>query len=192
MWIHSHPYLFIYLIGCILVVILTLIKISLFWTIAWITKGNILNKNLKKLLSPNKGTFIKKVTQFLGVLLLETALSWINVVVVLWQITTALLRTVREVFSSTPEAIKLLRFPLKTNPDMSREAVWAYVQALQVKGGGKQLSESELLATLNELFDQFPSFDRRDALKQLESLNVMSSGVISATLSRLSPSEEEI
>src|ERR1700693_3122699 len=103
MWIHSHPYLFIYLIGCILVVILTLIKISLFWTIAWITKGNILNKNLKKLLPPNKETFIKKVTQFFGVLLLETALSWINVVVVLWQITTALLRTVREVFSSTPE-----------------------------------------------------------------------------------------
>jgi len=75
---------------------------------------------------------------------------------------------------------------------MSRESVWVYLQALQVKVGGKLPSESELFENLNELFGEFPSFDRQAALKQLESLNVMSSDVISSTLSRLSHSESEI
>jgi ABC-type multidrug transport system fused ATPase/permease subunit len=192
MWINEHPYLSLYFLGCVLVVILTLLKIILLWAVEWLTKANILNKNLKKLLPPDENTFGKKTTLFVGTLALEAALSWINVVVMLWQIITALLRTVRDVFSSAPEAIKLLRFPLKNNPNMSRESVWAYLLALQMKVGEKEPSESELLLALNDLFGHYPSFDRVAALKQLERLNVMDSDAIAATLGRLSSSDREI
>jgi hypothetical protein len=192
MWINEHPYFFLYALGCILVIILTLLKIILFGAVDWLTKANILNKNLKKLLPPDEKTFSDKATLFVSLWALEVALSWINVMVVLWQIITGLIRTARDVFSSAPEAIKLLRFPLRNNPNMSRESVWAYVLALQMRGGEKQPGESELLFALNELFHYYPSFDRIAALKQLERLNVMDTDVISATVGRLSSSQGEI
>ena len=192
MLIDDHPYLFFYLVGCILVVVFFLVKITIFWVINWITKGNILNKNLKKLLPPDERNFGEKVALFFGALILEMALSWINVVIVLWQITSTLFRTAREVFSSTPEAIKLLRFPLRNNPNLSRESVWAYMFALQIKIGERQPNESELLMTLNDLFGYYPSFDRMAALKQLEILNVISSDVMFSTVSHLSHSKGEV
>ena len=49
MWIDGHPLLLFYLIGCALVVILTLVKVILYWSIDWAIKANILRKNLKNL-----------------------------------------------------------------------------------------------------------------------------------------------
>jgi hypothetical protein len=191
MWTNEHPYVFLYLIGSVLAAILILLKTILFGSLQWITKEHILNKNLRKLLPPDERTVAAKAMLWLGALLLEVALSWINVVVVLWQIAAGLLRTLRELFSSTPEAIKLLRFPLRNNPRMSRESVWAYVQGLQLRAGERQPSGSELCSTLDEVFDYYPSFDRRVALTQLSSLKIVSPDVISAALSSLSASEEE-
>lgn len=191
MWIDQHPYLFIYLLGCVLVVALLIFKIILFWIISWITKENILNKNLKKLLPPDEKTFEQKAYFFIGTLALEIALSWINVVVVVWQIMTTVLKNLREVLASTPEAIKLLGFPLRNNPNMSREAVWAYLYALGIKGGEKPPSEHELLLELKEPSRHHPSFDRKAALNQLNDLNVMSADVILSALDNLSSSEGE-
>lgn len=103
MSIDQHPYLFIYLLGCALVVLLSIVKVVLFWIIAWITKGNILSKNLKKILPPDEKTFGQNAILFIGALALESALSWINVIVVVWQIMTTVLKTLREVFTSTPK-----------------------------------------------------------------------------------------
>ena len=124
MRIDEHPYLLLYLVGCVLSLILIVLGTVVSGTVGWITRANIVKKNLKKLLPPQ--TFAAKAGVVLGTLAFSVALSWINVLlVVLWQIPVGLLGTLREFFSSTPEAIKLLRFPLKNNPYMSREAVWA-------------------------------------------------------------------
>ncbi|GEM_PF-2028260 len=192
MWIDNHPFIFFYLVGCVLVVVLTVFKVIFFWTINWIIKANILNKNLRKVLPPDDVTFMEKVARLVGTLVVEVMLSWINVVVILWQIVVALLRTARDLLSPAPEGIKLLRFPLRNNPAMPRESVWAYLLALQVKVGEKQPNEATIVRSLNELTDYYPSFDRIAALKQLESLNVVSSDVISASLAHLGDSPEEI
>jgi hypothetical protein len=84
-----------------------------------------------------------------------------------------------------PEGIKRLRFPLRNNPDMPRESVWAYLHALNVEVGGEPPSETALVDSLNEVTDYYPSFDRVAALKQLESLKVISQDVTSASLARI-------
>ena len=181
-----HPYLSIYLIGCALVVFLTLFKVVFFWFIGWITKENILNKNLKKLQYPDEKTFTSKALLFLGVIVLEAALSWVNVLIIIFQIIKILLNVIREALTTMPEAVKTLRFPLRNNPNMSREAVWAYLSALQIQVGEKQPNESDLLYSLDEVADYYPSFNKQIALNQLKDLNIISNGIILSTLNELS------
>ena len=180
-----HPYLSIYLIGCALVVFLTLFKVVIFWFIGWITKENILNKNLKKLQYPDETTFTSKTLLFLGATVLEAVLSWVNVLVIHFQIIKMLLNVVREALTTKPEAVKALRFPLRNNPNMSREAVWAYLSALQVKVGEKQPNESDLLYSLDEVADYYPAFNKQVALNQLKELNVTSKDIIVSVLNEL-------
>lgn len=191
MWIDQHPYFFAYLLGCVFVVLLLAFKVALFWTIAWITKANIVRKNLKKLEPDDEQGFGLKAAVVLGGFVLEVALSWINVIVALWQIAVMLLKTLREAITSTPEAIKLLRFPLRHNPNMSPEAVWAYVSALSIKAGENVLDADELMRSLNSLRDEHPSFDPEAALDVLNGLDVMSPAVISSALNRLSLAAED-
>lgn len=181
MWIDEHPYLAIYLIGCVFVLILMIFKMTLFWFIDWITKGDVLKKNLKKL-NRDDESFRSKVVTFVLIVVFEVVLSWINVIVATWQIITTLLKVARETLASTPEAIKVLRFPLKNNPSMSREAVWAYLQALNIKAGGQIPEAGQLLGELNQLHEWHASFDREAALNQLKVLNVLSADVISSAL----------
>jgi hypothetical protein len=49
MWIDQHPFVFAYLLGCALVVLVAMFNMTLFYIVAWITKANVLRKNLKKL-----------------------------------------------------------------------------------------------------------------------------------------------
>jgi len=68
---------------------------------------------------------------------------------------------------------------------MSRESVWAYVLALQVKSGDKLPDESALLTSLKEMSNHYHTFDSRTALKQLDNLKVISPDVMTASLKRL-------
>jgi hypothetical protein len=190
-WIVEHQYFPLYIVGCVLSVILTLLRLVVFGLVGWMTKANTLNKNLKKVLPPDNHNFVEKAAMLLGMFVLNVALSWITVVVLIWQILVGLLRTLRELLSSTPEAVKLLRFPLRNNPNMSRESVWAYLQALNMKVGEKQPSESALRSSLDELLEYYPSFDRATALHELKALNVVSADAVSTALDKLSTSEEE-
>lgn len=193
MWIDEHPYLFIYLVGCVIVIILTVIKVILFGLIAWISKEHIFNKNARKLDPPDERSFLNKAGDVLTLLFVTVLFSWINVLYIPWEIARVLLASIRELFTSRPEAIEVLRFPLRNNPHMPRESVWAYAHALQIRVGEKQPGETDLRASLDELYGYYPSFDRATALKQLKALNVVSPEVITATMDSLSkPSEEEM
>jgi len=190
MWVDEHPYLSIYLLGSIFVVVLSLVKIILFWPIGWFTKGNTAIKNLKKLLPPDEKTWGEKAILNIGSIAFDVVLSWIAVLLLLWQIATGLFEMLREVISSKPEAIKVLRFPLYNNPNMSREAVWAYSCALEMKAGRNQLNEGDIIDAVNQLHSHYPSFGRTTAVKELDSLNVVSSDLIRSVLSRISSYEE--
>ncbi|VAW64332.1 hypothetical protein MNBD_GAMMA08-1219 [hydrothermal vent metagenome] len=180
-----HPYLSIYLIGCALVVFLTIFRVVFFWFIRWITKENILNKNLKKLQYLDESTFTSKAFLFLGAIVLEAALSWVNVLVIIFQIIKMLLNVIREALTAKPEAVKALRFPLRNNPNLSREAVWAYLSALQIKVGEKQPNESDLLFFLDEVADYYPSFNKQSALNQLMDLNILSNDIVTSAIDAL-------
>ena len=49
MRLNDHPYITIYLVGCLAVLMLIIAKASIFSLVDWVTKANILRKNLKKL-----------------------------------------------------------------------------------------------------------------------------------------------
>jgi hypothetical protein len=185
MWIDKHPVVLGYLLGSALVVVLTLLKIVLFYTIDWIIKANILQKNMRKLLPPEEMTFGVKAVKFFGVIFIEALLSWVNVVVILWQVLSSIVRVARDQLQPAPEAIRLLRFPLRNNPDMPRETVWAYIQALGVKGGNQLPTKESLVASLNEIATYHPSFDRVVALKHLQNLDAVSTEIALATLTEV-------
>jgi hypothetical protein len=173
MSIEFNPYLIFYLFGCLLVIVLTLAKLILFTSIVWFTKANILKKNLKKIAPPDKRNIFLKIADPLVMFLVETILSWINVLYVTWQIITGILRVLRDAFNPVPEEIKMLRFPLRNNPYLERESVWAYMIALELKSGDKQPYGNYYKEMLDELSENYPTFNRIEAIKILEGLNVL-------------------
>lgn len=191
MWLNEHPYLSIYILGCASALILSLFKIVLFYSIDWIIKANILNKNIRKIMPPEEKTFAQRALTFLGILIFEMLLSWINVFVVLFQVVTTLIRIIRDSLAPAPEAVKNLRFPLKNNPHMTREAVWAYLMALKVKAGDKPPDEYGLIDGIKDVSEHYPTFNFRDALNQLDSLNVISPDSIKKTIEHLQTNEND-
>lgn len=185
MWLDQHPLLLFFLVGAFLIVSLILVKVILYTSVDCVIKASILRRNLEKIVCPPEHIVSnKKALLFLGPLLHKAALSWIKVII-LWKIPTTLFRVVRDVVTPTPEEIKLLRFPLRNNPEMSRESVWAYVQALQVKVGQNPPDESTLLASLKELSRHYANFDSQMALKQLERLKIINPEVMIESQNRL-------
>lgn len=191
MWINDHPYIFFYLMGCVVVVLLMLSKGVIFWFICWTTKTNVLNRNLRKVLPPDDSPLLEKVAGYAIVFLFDLALSWVGVAIALWQIIYGLFRTARDMFSAVPEEVKRLRFPLKNNPNMSRENVWAYLTALNVKAGEGQPGAVTLVTSLRELSGYYPGFDCVAALKQLNRLNVVDLDVMAATMGKLERSGDD-
>jgi hypothetical protein len=185
-WLSKHPYLAIYFLGSLLVIVLLLTKVLLVRVTGWITKDNVVAANLRKLQPPDETSFGRKVWNTLLTLALEAATSWIDVAVILYQILMLLLRFAREFVAPVPEAIKELRFPLKNNPQLSVEAVWAHLFALGIHNGNPPPDRQRLLEALDDACSNDRTFDRKTALRQLERLEVVKTDVLSATLTSVS------
>lgn len=170
-WIYNHPAVYVYLLGCMAVIVVAPLKMALLWSIAWLTKGNIYVKNARKLLPRDIDSPLKKALVFVGMFAFDIALSWLAVLIALGQIALTLLRVIREAFSSTPEEIKRLRFPLMNNPKLPPESVWAHVTALNLKAGATKYSE--IASDLVGLPDRLSSFDSRTALEELDRLHAV-------------------
>lgn len=170
-WLYSHPYVYVYALGCVAVVLFMPIKAFLLWALAWITKGNVFRKNIRKLSRPDTDSVVAKASLLVGEVALEVALSWIALLIGVCQLALVLLRVLREAVSSTPEEIKRLRFPLLNNPMLPPELVWAHTTALRIKAGA--LDCRKVARSLEEIPEQLPSFNSRTALMQLEGLNAL-------------------
>jgi len=152
----------------------------IFYVFNWITKANILDKNLKKLQKEDKKEWYLNLLIFLGKVLFEASLSWMNVVLVLWQIISEIIKGLRELLTPIPEEIKKLRFPLRNNPALSKEAVWAYLIAINSKTGEALPNKYFIIGSIEETLQNRPDFNYRYALNQLDNLKVLSSETIAS------------
>lgn len=175
----------IYLTGCVFVVILTLSKAAIAYFLNWLTKENNLIHNISKLIKPDETTLVSKVGKFTVIVLLEALLSWINVVLIIFQIVIIVLKHIRVALQAKPEIVKKLVYPLKHNTLLSREAVWAYNMALRVTEG-LQPSEHDLFNSLDTVGSYYPSFRKQAALNHFKSLEIINDGVILSTNEMLS------
>jgi hypothetical protein len=173
MWLEEHPLLAIYLLGGCVVLMLALFKMALFASINWAIRHDVLNKNIKKILPPEERPFRTRLLMASGVLAFEMLLSWINVAVILWQMGIQLLGLFRDQLQPAPEAIKELRFPLRNNPDMSRETVWAYTTALAARAGHGEPTVDGLLQSLQAVAECYTDFSPSSAIYQLEGLRAV-------------------
>jgi hypothetical protein len=94
MWLNDHQYVQIYLVGCLVAFFFYLFRVALLSALGWITKANIARKNLDKIKSPDKSSFIDKIMVYGLMILLDVALSWISVATGLWQILVVLFSNV--------------------------------------------------------------------------------------------------
>lgn len=171
----DHLYLLGYLVGCAVAVALTVVASIAVHVVSWMSKGNICAKNLRKLDPPE----VSPAAAYLGVLVLNGILSWLTVLSFLaWQFPVAVFRFVRELVTSTPETIKLLRFPLYNNPHMTAEAVWAQVVALNLAAGADRPTVRSVLEGLDEVKGKVASFHPELAIDQLSFLKAVDTAVI--------------
>jgi hypothetical protein len=182
--------LMLYLVGCALTFLLIIFRTVFLLAIGWLLKENIYRSNLKKICPPDEKTFKDKALGYIFLLGFESLLSWINVPVLIWNIFKDLVTAARNLLSSHPEDFKRLTFPLRNNPEMTREAVWAYGSALEAKVG-VQLTEEKIFSSLNELQDFYPSFNRFTALQQFGGLNIVDQEMLDRLSKRIrNPSSE--
>lgn len=178
----DHPYLSTYLLGCVFAFSLGVAVVVEGYLIDWLFKGNVFRKNLNKIRDPAEQGLKHDVGLFAFGLTTGTVFSWLGVLQYLWRLLWTPLTAIREAFSSVPEDIKALRFPLQNNPGMSREAVWAYAYALGAKAGTVPTA-SQMAWELEQVQGFYPSFQNDVALRTLDSLNVVDKAIISKLLS---------
>ena len=210
-WIDKHPYSFIYLLGSAsalaLVIFLAVFIYPLSWFIFRTTKSNVYINNLekiptlsrikesKKLLSrryPLVCDFAEFIRYYLFVFPL---LSWIGLILGAGRILMLVINPISEMLTSKPEAIKLLMLPLYNNPNMSREAVWAYTYALKIKSDGNlpdKKYKKYILSELNDLLNYHSDLDRQAALMHLKGLNVIDDNIISSALHKIQRKEDKL
>lgn len=184
----DQPILEAYLIGCVLAFILHLVVVAETYIVTWFVKGNVLRKNLNKLKDPAGQGFKMAAATFALLLFIGTIASWLAVLQYVFQIFWTPIQVIREALSSIPEEIKLIRFPLMNNPNLSREAVWAYQYALGVKAGAIP-NATQMAWELEEIGDYYPSFNHEVALRTLRSLGGVDHETISEVLARMRNAE---
>jgi hypothetical protein len=180
----DHPYLAFYLVGCAAAFCLAFVVQVEAYFIGWATKGNTLRKNLKKIQDPAGNNFKVTVSVFAFGLVSGVISSWIGVLQYFWRIVWMPMSVLREALTSTPEEIKLLRFPLMNNPTLSREAVFAYAYALGVKAGSRP-DAWQIANELKEIEGYHPTFNCEIALQTLNSLNAIDPQTLSEALARM-------
>ena len=180
----DNSYFRFYLIGVAAFVILALVRIAILALARWITKENVLRKNLKKLERPDETPVAKKILLRGFVWFIEACFSWINVIAITFKTIFDLYKIIREYLTPDTEEIKALGFPLWNDPDLSSESVWAYKIALLCKSEQPQNMDA-ITDSAQQVMEKRPDFDYTEALTQLEGLDVVNQELISAAKSRL-------
>jgi hypothetical protein len=179
-------WLAIYLVGAAITFLLILVKLFLSLCLRWMTKVSIWQKNLAKIQPPKENLkWYWNVAMFLGMSLIECCLSWINVPVLIWQIIKILLDVIREMFTSVPERIKELRYPIRNIPNLEAESVWAHGLGLSVCAGSALPTVTSIVSELNEIKSFNRNFNPAVAVDHLKRLGVVSAEITTRVAERL-------
>lgn len=184
-FVSNHEYISLYLLGCIVAALLWCLRLTFFWCINWILRHDVLVKNSAKILPPDAETREEKDVRLFKFFAFNFIFSWFAAVEFLWSMVIEPLRILRDQVQPAPECIKELRFPLRNNPDMPRESVWAYLAALHVRAGNLPLAAKGLADSLFQIEFYYPSFNKIAALDQLERLDVIQKEVLSSVRSMI-------
>jgi hypothetical protein len=175
---------FLYLLGSLLVLALTLSKVALGWLTEQLLGIGYHWFNCQKI-----GFFRSRITGHLSdkpdsysvialVIGFEMLLSWINVPVCIWQLFTQLVSTAAELMKRAPEDLNKYRYPLRENPSLSPEEVWAHLVAVAVAGGKLTIRSETLVQELHEISDRGIKINKLQALECLAELRCMRTGII--------------
>ncbi len=184
-FVHNHEYISLYLLGCIVATLLLCFRLVLLWCINLTIGHDVFLKNSSKILPPDAETRGQKDDRLFKIVAFNFIFSWLSAIWLLLSMVIEPLRIFRDQVQSAPESIKELRFPLRNNPNMPRESVWAYFAALHVRAGNLPLAEKELADDLFHIEFHYPSFNKMAALDQLERLDVIRKEVLSSVRSMI-------
>lgn len=185
MWLNSHPFLDNYLVGCTTAVVLTIAQVLLYELFYRVTRRTVAKVNIAKL-RPDYEMFLgRRILRRAALSLPVILLSWIGGLLLLFEIPWALAKMTRQELKPVADDIKKLQLKLRNDPTMSREDVWAYVQALGVKLGRKVRDEETLALSLNEVISHHPFFNQQSALMTLKELDALSSQSIDSLLEKI-------
>jgi hypothetical protein len=180
----------VYLLGCFAAIVVMLANTAVFYSVGWLRKSNIVARNLKKIFPPDRTPFATKLAKGAAFVALEIALSWIAVAAGAWKLLRFVLETMREVLSPPPEAVRKIAYPLKCNPDMSREAVWAHTLSIGALTGDSLAQPEGICEALSEVSAVYDDFDKELALRLLRGLNVVAPDVIDESVRKFEETEE--
>ncbi len=164
----------VYLLGSLATVILYILNQVVFGTIRWFMKLNVMTDNYNKLVYPFKPESIRdKATKHLLSVVFESIFSWISVLIQIYGTFRGLLEIIREVFSDKPENIKELIYPLKNNPNLKAEHVWAYVAAIGILDGNIMPNKGAIASELQQSVDANNKFNYELAVEKLKTLHAV-------------------
>lgn len=184
--------LVIYIVGCFYSALLAFGSLLLDVIIHWVAGSGYFWANLKKIglyRGINDAFAPQPVSWRLRALWIsiEVGLSWVALPFSCWAILATAVKVVRSIFRPDPPRIVEIRLPLRSNPSLSAEAVWARVFAIAILAMGDFPKEAEVLKEI-ELQKERVSLDPTLAVDHLIHLNVLPEATASALRARFAPS----
>jgi hypothetical protein len=165
----------LYLLGCFATLFLTILKITLIQVGFWFVNEQIYRHNIAKIsvyFSPITGHLTHEKTKLKTIvftIFLDCLLSWINVVFVTFQICMFCLILIKFMFRTAPPSFQEILFPLRNDPSLDPEMVWARIIAVG-NYGHAQPTASNLKLDLDTTSRLVPGFSRAKALACIRAL----------------------
>jgi hypothetical protein len=165
----------IYLSGCVAAFVLNCVIWIFTWLSTMITGQRIFAKNYIKIMHQEGQKTIKKASR--GCLILFVLLSWAGFAFIAISFVCDLISQVfsllRSWINPMPDAARVFEYRLKSEPDMSPEAVWANLKSLRAVESGDYPTVSEALSDLEETAGDVPGFNILKAATLLNEYGIL-------------------
>lgn len=170
--------IYLYILGATLAFCYIVFNKAVDWLYSKITGLDVFRENLKKL-EMHYDFFTGEMKEYpvtnkeaTKLILLEMSLSWISVIIQIWKTFKFFIQAIKEQLTVSP-ALKELYYPLRNNPYLEKEIVWARLISSSVITTGRQLSLEEVYRGIEIYESRLINFNRDKALKYLLDLEVV-------------------
>lgn len=165
----------IYLSGCAAALVLNFVVWIFTWLASMLNGQRVFAKNFAKIMPQEGQKAIKKASW--GCLVVFVLLSWAGFAFIAISFVCGLISQVfsllRSLINPMPEAARVFEYRLKSDPDMSPEAVWANLKSMKAIESGDYPTVSEALSDLEETSGDVPGFNILKAASLLTEYGVL-------------------